>query len=623
MFGKPVIFISAVSKELHGARDLVAKTLASLGYEAKWQDIAPAEAGDLRGVLRKWVDDSAAVIQLVGQRYGCEPAMPDAVLGRISYTQFEAIYARQREKKVWYLILAPEHPTEAVADEPPELHALQETYRQRVTRDGHQFHHSASLDQTERVVLRLRDDLGHLHRRTRQVVTLVLMLLAVCVALGALLVKSGHDTEQKLTVLQEEMAKLRQGVNQFATVQAQVQVQQPGQKPEQFEDRTYEELARQLGVDAKKLRAELPSFARQLQHAPDASAFERANAAFVAKDYAEAERLALEAAGEAEKAVPPQPQAVIKAYELAGRAAQERIHYADALRHLREAERRTDRKRDPAEWARVQCAIAKVLDDNGDYRQAGAMLKEVVREQTGVLGAKHPDVLLSRIWFAMALLQQGQWAASEAELRKVIELENEVQGPEHADTLKARNNLANALYSQGKSTEAEQEYRAVLAIRERVFGPEHPQTLTSRMNLANALDSQGKSAEAEQEHRAVLAIRERVLGPEHPDTLMSRMNLAIALRAQGKHTEAEQEHRAVLAIRERVLGPEHPDVFLTCYNLSGALQAQKRFEEALGFAKRAEEGWKRVLGEQHPDYKDAVARRKEIEAEMKKGKAGR
>ena len=40
----PVIFISAVSKELHSARDLVAKTLLSTGYEPKWQDIAPAEA---------------------------------------------------------------------------------------------------------------------------------------------------------------------------------------------------------------------------------------------------------------------------------------------------------------------------------------------------------------------------------------------------------------------------------------------------------------------------------------------------------------------------------------------------------------------------------------------------
>lgn len=107
---RPVIFISAVSRELHSARDLVAKTLLSLGYDPKWQDIAPTETGDLRDVLRKWVDDSAAVIQLVGHCYGFAPKDADAEFGACSYTQLEALYARQQGKKVWYLILTPEHP---------------------------------------------------------------------------------------------------------------------------------------------------------------------------------------------------------------------------------------------------------------------------------------------------------------------------------------------------------------------------------------------------------------------------------------------------------------------------------------------------------------------------------
>jgi hypothetical protein len=48
---RPVIFISAVSKELRSTRDLVAKTLLAMGYEPKWQDIAPTETGDLRAGL--------------------------------------------------------------------------------------------------------------------------------------------------------------------------------------------------------------------------------------------------------------------------------------------------------------------------------------------------------------------------------------------------------------------------------------------------------------------------------------------------------------------------------------------------------------------------------------------
>lgn len=57
----PVIFISAVTRELRTARDLVARILLSLGYEPKWQNITPGETGDLRSVLRKCVDDSATL----------------------------------------------------------------------------------------------------------------------------------------------------------------------------------------------------------------------------------------------------------------------------------------------------------------------------------------------------------------------------------------------------------------------------------------------------------------------------------------------------------------------------------------------------------------------------------
>jgi hypothetical protein len=66
---KPRIFISAVSKELRSARQLVANTLFSLGYEPIWQDIFGADQGDLRAVLRKKIDGCKGVVQLVGQCY--------------------------------------------------------------------------------------------------------------------------------------------------------------------------------------------------------------------------------------------------------------------------------------------------------------------------------------------------------------------------------------------------------------------------------------------------------------------------------------------------------------------------------------------------------------------------
>jgi hypothetical protein len=129
---RPTIFISAVSKELKSARQLVANTLTFLGYEPVWQDIFGTEQGDLRGMLRRQIDECKGVVQLVGYRYGAEPPTIDEQFGRVSYTQYEALYAKQRDKKVWYLVLDENFPTDTHELESDELRALQAGYRQRL-----------------------------------------------------------------------------------------------------------------------------------------------------------------------------------------------------------------------------------------------------------------------------------------------------------------------------------------------------------------------------------------------------------------------------------------------------------------------------------------------------------
>ena len=66
MSPRPTIYISAVSKELRRARQLVANTLTSLGYEPVRQDISGTETSDLREMLRQQIDQCKGVVQLVG-----------------------------------------------------------------------------------------------------------------------------------------------------------------------------------------------------------------------------------------------------------------------------------------------------------------------------------------------------------------------------------------------------------------------------------------------------------------------------------------------------------------------------------------------------------------------------
>ena len=647
MMPKPVLFISAVSRELHSARDLVAKTLAFLGYDSDWQDTFGTEQGDLKAMLRRRIDAADGVVQLIGQCYGFEPPQPDPDFGRVSFTQYEALYARQRGRKVWFILLGKRFPVDPHDSEPDEQRQLQCTYRQRIGSDTHLYHRASNLTELENRIHGLRDDLARLRRRFAQWAALVLTLLLLLVA-GGVWLKHGQTKQgAAIAELKTQNDKLLDAMRELAPTLTQASRSGAREDEPTRLARAYAVLEEKHKLPRGTLAKELPQFAERLLQRSDTSVMDRASALFAVKKFAEAETTALEAKAKALAAAGQPVEDAIAALELAGSAADAQFHYARALEHCRAAAALTSKQRDPREWARVQDVIAFVLHNQGDDVQAAGVLRPVIETCERVLGPEHPDTLRSLDHLALAMYYQGKYveaeqehravlairervlgpehpgtldsrgnlalaldaqgkhAEAEAEYRSMLPIRERVQGPEHPDTLRIRSNLANSLDAQGKSAEAETEDRALIAIEERVLGRDHPDTLATRNNLAVALDARGKVAEAEQEHRAVLAIKERVLGPEHPDTLKSRNNLANALYEQGKRTEAEAEFRAVLAIRERVLGPEHPDVFQSCHNLALCLAAEGKQPEALLLARRALAGCQKTLGDVHPDTKDA------------------
>ncbi|MEY2494737.1 MAG: hypothetical protein QOJ45_1229 [Verrucomicrobiota bacterium] len=608
MASLPLIFISAVSRELRSGRQLAANTLTFLGYQPVWQEIFGTETGDLRAMLRQQIDQCKGVLQIVGKCYGAEPPTPDPQFGRVSYTQYEALYARHRGKKVWYLFIDETFPVDVCEGEPEELRALQAAYRQRLQSDAHLFHPLTSKEGLEASVLKLRDDLIRLRRGVKQWAAGVAILLVISVGLGFWLLHGQRqtsqrvaDTEHAVVAMTQEVTKLREGILNYPKVEAQVRQSQAEEDPAALQERVYAELGKQLGVDPKVLRDKLPQLAADLKRAPDASSYERANAAYVAKDYVEAERLAVEAADEAQKAAAPKPADIIQALELAGFSAQKRIQFKTAMEHFRAAEKLTDRQSNPGQWAEVQHAIGELLIEQGAYREAEDVLRAVVETRQQTLGGEHADTLRSRTRVAYAQYRQGKYNEAIAGFRGIVALEERVFGPTHPDTLLSRNGLAIALDNGGKPAEAEAEHRRVLAIREKVLGPEHSDTLRTRNNIALTLDRQGKHAEAANEYRQVIDLENKVLGPEHPDTLRSRSSLAYALDHQGKYGEAELNLRDVIRLEERVLGPEHPDTLISRLRLDKVLMSQGKFAEAETDFRDLVTLEEKVLGAEHPD----------------------
>ena len=499
MTSHPLVFVSAVSRELKTARQLVANTLTFLGHRPVWQEIFGTESGDLRAMLRQQIDQCKGVVQLVGHCYGAEPSTPDKEFGRVSYTQYEALYARKRGKKVWYLFIDELFPADGDVNEPQELRDLQAAYRRTLQSDTHVFHPLTSSEGLEASVLKLRDDFTRLRRGVKQWAFAAAALLVFTVVLGIWALHRQERTSQQLVAMQTKMDELlRKAVREFPEVEAQVTEGETGNRAaaptkgqqrssnvmsqpvqdqssddqNEMEERVYAELGKKLGLDPKVLHEKLPAFAAKLKNEPNATSLDRADAAYVAGDYVESERLALQRSDEARKS--PEPEDDIEALKLAGFAAQKHDENARAMEHLRDAEKLTDRERDPQEWAEVKCAIADVLIDQGKHGPAEQVLRDVVRAQSRVLGAEHPDTLRSRSQLATALNAQGKYAEAETELCAVIQAEERILGAENATTLDSRDTFAGVLYGEGRRAEAEAEYRDVTKLREKLLGPEHP-----------------------------------------------------------------------------------------------------------------------------------------------------
>jgi tetratricopeptide (TPR) repeat protein len=604
----PLIFISAVSRELRSGRQLAANTLSFLGYQPIWQDIFGTETGDLRGMLRQQIDQCKGVLQIVGNCYGAEPPEPDPQFGRVSYTQYEALYARQRGKKVWYLFIDETFPVDPCEAEPEELRALQAAYRKRLQSDAHLFHPLTSREGLEASVLKLRDDLVRLRRGVKRWAAGVAIMLVLSVGLGVFILYNQRETTKRVVEAQtavvtmsQEMTKLREGVLKYPRIEAEVRQADTSDNPAAVQKKVYDALSKEVGVDAKVLQEKLPDVAVTLQRAPDSTTYEKANAAYVANDFWEAERLALQAVDELESGSPTKTNEIVQAYQLAGLSSQKRVQFKSAMEHFRGAEKLTNRQTNPSQWADIQHGIGDLLIEQGLYREAEETLRGAAEARESALGAEHADTLRSRTRLAYAQYRQGKYNEAIAGFRSIIALEERLFGPMHPDTLVARNGLAIALDNGGKPAEAEAEHRRILAIREQVLGAEHADTLRTRNNIALTLDRQGKHAEAASEFQQVIDLENKVLGPDHPDTLRSRSSFAYALDHQGKFAEAEVNLRDVIRLEEKVLGPDHPDTLVSRLRLDKVLLSQSKFAEAETDYRDLVTAEQRVLGPEHPD----------------------
>ena len=153
-----------------------------LGYDSVSQEDFPTGYGELRQWLQSQIDSCEGVIQMVGQAYGAEPPSVDPALGRVSYTQFEFLYARDLGKKTWVIVVGTGYPVDKptpkldlpsdsadvdAAAYQAERHLLPLDYVELLRRDNHLRYEVNRPIELENTILRLRDDLSNLRQRLK------------------------------------------------------------------------------------------------------------------------------------------------------------------------------------------------------------------------------------------------------------------------------------------------------------------------------------------------------------------------------------------------------------------------------------------------------------------------
>jgi serine/threonine protein kinase len=257
----------------------------------------------------------------------------------------------------------------------------------------------------------------------------------------------------------------------------------------------------------------------------------------------------------------------------------------------------------PRTEAALRLTIGDAYRALGSYKEAQRHLKESVELRTELLGADHPDTLVSRRSLGGLYRDRGKYAKAEKLLRQVVQTRAARLGADHPDTLTSKNDLADLYFDQSKYRQAEKLYREVLGARTAQLGPDHHDTLATKAGLGALLEylyrNQDRFDEAERLLREVLKARAAQLGADHPDTLSSKGDLAMLYFDRSRYAQCEPLFREVVQTSRVKLGADHPTTLSNQRILAGTYNWQGRYDKAEQLFRAGLRGCLRTYGRNH------------------------
>ena len=578
---RPRLFLSAVSEELRTARRDVAATVRTLGFDPVSQDDFPTGYGELRQWLREQLDACEGLIQLVGQGYGAEPPEVDPEYGRVSYTQLEFLYARKYDKKTWVIVIGKDFgldkpvnqldlPRDNGHPDPTSYQAerrtLQQDYLARLKRENHLRHTANNKDQLEIIVLKLRDELGELHRRWEEWLSKDNAFKAGTTASLAELAEANRLTTAKIRahLLQTAEETRRRELAEADTNWKQRQhLREAAENAHRVRLSRIEELA--------------ASFAEIEGHGTATSVFQ------------EMTRILTE-------------QGVDEAIAYVG------TQRASILQTVR-ARAETIRERNRADLQPL-LRTAALHQAKGQAHEARTLYNDILAVEPD-----WPEALYATFWF---LTDQGDLARvrttladAQREYEEAHRMTQRLAAGDPGNTDWQRDltvayiKLGDVAVGQGKLGEAAQGYRDSLAIRKTLAASDPGNTDRQRdlsvsyNRLGDVAVRQGQLEDATQGYRDSLGIAKQLAASDPSNTQWQR-DLSVSYEklgdvavAQGQLTEAARVYTAGLAVRKTLAASDlsntvwQRDLWISYYKLADVAERQKNFSEARTYWKQA------------------------------------
>ena len=637
---KPRIFVSAVSRELKTARQLVANTLLALGYDPVWQDIFETSSEDIRPMLRRQIDSCSAVLQIVGDAYGAEPPTADETFGRVSYTQYEALYAKSRGRKVYYLIAqddmprdatpatidVPREDTDAGSADVEERRRLQANYRASVQSTEHIFYPVQSHPEAELSVRRLKQDMDKLRRGFRYwmiaTTVLIVFLVAGTVRIVGISNETGSKIHQQQKVLDETSARIS-ATSELAQQTLNLAKQQSKQTEnvktvsKAFAKRFLEKLISNDKLPSSETRRQAISELRNLipELTPDeieevvskfvvkasqdkiATPLERARAKLIVGDYDGVLAEAKEDKKESFEIAMLAGTAALAKFREDSRPAWSQKAAAEFL----QAVAMSDQEIDPITWSYAAVWAAESLHDLARFDEAEKLLRDSLRLREKNLDVNDPGIALVLNNLASLLCDRHSREEAEQLLRRAIVINEHTYGPKHSETVASLSNLAGVMKDADRLPEAEFLLRRALAIDLDLYGLNHDQVSKDLGNLSLLLSDTNRLAEAETLSRHAIATEEKKNGPMSLGVAIDLSNLASLQVEMNRLTLAEPLMLRALAIGEQGYGAEHPIVATYLGNLARLLEDTDRLAEAETLTRRTLAIDEKYYGYDHPN----------------------